>query len=117
MEISKKEAILQILKFHMKQTLIYRTIRFFHVQHMKMKNDHLVKYLWPWVGKNGICERTDVVIEEEIECDYCMRRHEIGSKMSRLYDIEEEEIYYLCVRCANETTSRYDSGMYIWWLR
>ena len=117
MRISKKEAIIQILKFHMKQTPIYKTFRFFRVQYMKMKKDDLVIYLGHLFGKNGICERTEVVIDEETECDYCMGKYKKGSKMSRLYDIEVEEIYYLCPKCANETIIKYKPEEYIGELR
>lgn len=108
MEMSKKEAIIQILKFHMKQTLIYKTIRFFGVLNKKWKNENLVRYLWSPDSENGLCERMEVVIEQETECEHCRRKHEKGSKMSRLHNIENESIYYLCTRCANETTTRYE---------
>lgn len=114
MEISKKEAAILILKFHMKQTLLYKTIKFFRVMYKKMNGKNLVRYWWTLEEKNGLCERTEIVVTEETECDHCMRKHETGSKMSRLYDIENESVYYLCVRCADDNTGRYEPGYYPW---
>lgn len=104
--MSKKEAIIQIFKYHMKQSLIYKIIKFFRIQNKKMQSENLLRYLWSLdESGNGLCERTEVAVDEETECDYCGRKHEIGSKMSRLYNIENESAYYLCIRCANETTT------------
>lgn len=115
MEVSMKEAIIQIFIYHMKQTSIYKTIKFFKVMYKKINGKNLVRYWWTLEDGDGLCEKREIVICEDKECDHCLQKHEKGRKMSRLYDIENETVYYLCVRCANENTSRYEPRTFKWY--
>lgn len=75
-----------------------------------MQCGNLVRYWWTFDGEEEICERTEVVILEEMECYHCLRKQEAGSKMSKLHSVEDNQNYYVCVECADENTCGEENG-------
>lgn len=114
-DMNKKEAF----KYHMKQTYIWKMIEFFRIRIWIIKKlyqgANLVCYWWSWDGEIELCERMDVVIDEEKECYHCLAVHKPENRMAKLYSVKDNLTYHMCIRCADENTSRYKPEDYNWW--
>lgn len=64
-----------------------------------------VRYWWTDDGEAEICERREVILEEDAECYHCSEKLEKGQRVCLLTNLKDNERYYLSTRCAEKSTS------------
>lgn len=114
MEMSLKEVAIEIFKYHMRRTYMWKTIKHIvlpiWIRKKSQQGVNFVRYWSIWEGKRQLCERTELVLDEKVECDHCLQKCEPGSRVSKLHVVGENITYCLCKECADWTTNSYEDG-------
>lgn len=63
-----------------------------------------VRYWWTADGDAEICERTEVVLEEETECYHCLRQIPKGERAIWLISDKDQDNYIICSACDKQGT-------------